>query len=98
MEKLDAWIRRKIRCYRLKQRKRTWPIASFLMKLGVPAQSAWALAKSGKGWWRLSKAIPAHQAMNKLWFKEQGLISLAQKRVVKPFTETAVCDIARTVV
>jgi len=79
---LDAWIRRKLRCYRLKQRKRTWPIAKFLIKLGVPDYSAWNLAKSGKGWWRLSRSIPVNHAMNNAWFDEQGLINLTKQRAL----------------
>lgn len=84
MNNLESWIRRKLRCYRLKQRKQTWPIATFLISLGVPARSAWPLAKSGKGWWRLSKSIPVHHAMNKAWFKEIGLKDiLPDKALVK---------------
>ncbi len=79
---LDAWIRCKLRCYRLKQRKRAWPIAKFLMKLGVPACSAWNLAKSEKGWWHLSKSIPVNHAMNNAWFEEQGLINLTKQRAL----------------
>jgi len=82
LDRLDTWIRRKLRCYRLKQRKRSWPIAKFLMSLGVPAHSAWPLAKSGKGWWRLSKSIPVHHAMNKAWFEQQGLMNLAKQRAL----------------
>ena len=80
LRRLDSWIRRKLRCYRLKQRKRSWPIAKFLMNLGVPACSAWSLAKSGKGWWRLSASPAIHQAMNKGWFNEQELINLESQR------------------
>ena len=79
LRELDTWVRRKLRCYRLKQRKRSWPIAKFLMGLGVPAQSAWSLAKSGKGWWHLSKSIPIHHAMDNAWFEQQGLISLTKQ-------------------
>ncbi len=79
---LDGWIRRKLRCYRLKQRKRVCPIAKFLMSLGVPACSAWNLAKSGKGWWRLSKSIPVHHAMSNDWFETQGLINLTRQQNV----------------
>jgi RNA-directed DNA polymerase len=75
---LDGWIRRKLRCYRLKQRKHAYPIAKFLMSLGVPACSAWNAAKSGKGWWRLSKSIPLHHAMTNDWFEIQGLINLTR--------------------
>jgi len=53
------------------------------MKLGVHERSAWSLAKSGKGWWRLSGGHALHQAMNNTWFKEQGLISLIEKALVK---------------
>jgi RNA-directed DNA polymerase len=73
---LDGWIRRKLRCYRLKQRKRSWPIAKFLITLGVPAHRAWPLAKSEKGWWCLSKTPQVHEAMSNAWFDEQGLINL----------------------
>lgn len=79
---LDTWIRRKLRCYRLKQRKRTWPIAKFLIKLGVPDNNAWNLAKSEKGWWRLSRSIPVNHAMNNAWFEEQGLINLTKQRAL----------------
>lgn len=82
LDRLDTWIRRKLRCYRLKQRKRSWPIAKFLISLGVPAHSAWPLAKSGKGWWCLSKSIPVHHAMNKAWFEQQGLMNLAKQRAL----------------
>lgn len=79
LRNLDSWVRRKLRCYRLKQRKRRWPIAEFLMNLGVPAHSAWPLAKSGKGWWRLSGSIPVHHAMDNVWFEQKGLITLAKQ-------------------
>jgi RNA-directed DNA polymerase len=79
---LDSWIRRKLRCYRLKQRKKTWPIAKLLINLGVPAHKAWLLARSSKGWWRLSKSIPVHHAMNNTWFEKQGLINLMQEMVL----------------
>lgn len=76
---LDKWMRRKLRCYRLKQRKRSYPIAKFLMGLGVNARKAWNTAKSGKGWWRLSATPALHQAMSKVWFGERGLINLEQR-------------------
>ena len=71
-KELDGWIRRKIRCYRLKQRKKTWSIAKFLISLGVPAHSAWPLAKSRKRWWRLSRFIPVHHAINDHRLKKGG--------------------------
>ena len=76
LRNLDSWIKRKLRCYRLKQRKKNWPIAKFLIMLGVPADSAWNLARSGKGWWRLSRSVPVQHAMTNKWFEKQGLINL----------------------
>lgn len=73
---LDSWIRRRLRCYRLKQRKRKWPIATWLIKLGVTRQNAWILAKSGKSWWRKSHNPIINTAMPNSWFKESGLFSL----------------------
>ena len=69
LQRLDEWIRRKLRCVRLKQRKRVKPIADFLRSLGVPEWNAWILALSGKGWWRKSGAPQANQAMSIAWFK-----------------------------
>ncbi len=76
---LDSWIRRKLRCYRLKQRKSSWPIAKFLIKLGVSKHEAWFLAKSKKGWWCLSRTPQVNRAMSNTWFNEQGLIKLAKQ-------------------
>jgi RNA-directed DNA polymerase len=76
---MDNWVCRKLRCYRLKQRKRSKSIADFMMQLGVPPERAWLLAKSGKGWWRLSKNPVIHEAMSEDWFKKIGLVSLAER-------------------
>jgi len=76
LQRLDEWIRRKLRCVRLKQRKRAKPIADFLMRLGVPAWRAWILACSGKGWWRMAGSPPAAEAMDIDWFQELGLVRL----------------------
>ena len=79
LRRLDEWIRRKLRCVRLKQRKRAKPIADFLQSLGVPEWNAWILALSGKGWWRKSGTPQAHQAMSIAWFRAQGLVSLSER-------------------
>ena len=76
---LDGWIRRKLRCYRLKQRKKRWPIAKFLIESGVSQRNAWNIAKSGKGWWRLSSTPALHKALNKAWFKKFGLVGLQSR-------------------
>jgi RNA-directed DNA polymerase len=79
LQRLDEWIRRKLRCVRLKQRKRAKPIADFLQSLGVPEWRAWLLALSGKGWWRIAGSPQAAEAMTIQWFREQGLASLTER-------------------
>ena len=79
LSRLDGWIRRKLRCVRLKQRKRSKAIADFLQWLGVPEWRAWLLAGSGKGWGRLTGSPPAAEAMSLAWFREQGLVALTER-------------------
>jgi RNA-directed DNA polymerase len=76
---LDGWLRRKLRCARLKQCKRAVTLAAFLQDNGVPAPRAWCLAGSGRGWWRLAGSPPAHEAMRTAWFGRQGLVSLTDR-------------------
>lgn len=76
---LEGWIRRKLRCVRLKQRKRAKSIADFLHSLGVPRSRAWTTAACGKGWWRMAASPAAHEAMTPTWFKTQGLVSLTDR-------------------
>lgn len=76
---LDGWIRRKLRCYRLNQRKKSKSITSFLISLGIKAEYAKDIGGSSKGWWRLSKTPQVHRAMNKKWFNKQGLIDMTNQ-------------------
>lgn len=76
LREIDTWLRRKLRCVRLKQCKRAKAIADFLVKCGVPARRAWPLAVSGKGWWRRSGSPPANEAMTLQWFAKLRLVSL----------------------
>lgn len=94
---LDAWIRRRIRCHRLKQRKRKYSIMTFLRKQGTSLRDSWRLAISDKGWWPKALNPVAHKALSKDALKRLGLISLSEL-LDKHRNETAVCDIACTVV
>jgi RNA-directed DNA polymerase len=74
MQDIGQWLRRRLRCLRLKQCKRVSAIARFLMSLGEREDSAWMLAGSGKGWWRLADTPQANRAMGLRWFKDTGLL------------------------
>ena len=77
LKNLDSWIRRKLRCYRLKQCKRVITIQQFLKSRGVDTWLSWILALSGKGHWRKSGCPQMHQALNNKWFDEAGLYNLS---------------------
>ena len=75
--RLMGWIRRRLRCFRLKQCKRAIGIVRFLKSLGVVEWRAWLLALSGKGWYRKSCSPQAHEGMNDQWFAKIGLLDMA---------------------
>lgn len=76
---LDGWIRRKLRCYRLKQLKRVYTIMCELRLLGVPEWQAWICALSGKSWWRKAGMPQTSMAMPNSWLKAKGLISAREQ-------------------
>lgn len=78
LKKLDGWIRRKLRCYRLKQLKRPKTIATMLIQRGIAESRAWMVATSGKGWWRLALTNQAHKAMGVGWWRMNGFIGLCE--------------------
>jgi group II intron reverse transcriptase/maturase len=77
LEKLDGWLRRRLKCYRLKQCKRAIGMVRFLTALGVEETLCWRTALSGKGWWRLSNSPASNIGMNNVWLAKQGYYSLS---------------------
>ena len=75
---IEGWLRRRLKCFRLKQCKRAIGIVRFLRKLGVEKTLCWRTALSGKGWWRLSNSPALSIGMNNKWFLEQGFYSLTE--------------------
>jgi len=74
---LDKWIRRRLRCYILKQ----WGRKGYRMlrRLGVSRFLAWNTAKSAHGSWRLSGSPALTQALPNRYFKNLGLPELAAR-------------------
>jgi RNA-directed DNA polymerase len=79
LHELEGWIRRKLRCVRLKQLKRTKTIAVFLLARGVFHRHAWMTASSGKGWWHLAACPAVNTAMNQAWIESLGLANFGQR-------------------
>lgn len=78
LQAIEGWLRRRLKCFRLKQCKRVIGIVRFLRKLGVEETLCWRTALSGKGWWRLSNSPALSIGMNNSWIKEQGFYSLTE--------------------
>lgn len=72
----DGWIRRKLRCYRLKQCGRRYALYKFLRGLGIAKNTSWNAIMQAGGWWKLSNKLAARQAMDVQWFNRQGLHQL----------------------
>jgi RNA-directed DNA polymerase len=79
LREMDEWIRRKLRCARLRQRKRGRSMTAFLVSLGVPTKRARSLGGSGRGWWRIAGSPQANEAMCRQWFQKLGLVSLTER-------------------
>ena len=50
MRAINIWLKRRIRCFRLKQCQRAIGIVRYLRQLGVKEQLCWRTALSGKSW------------------------------------------------
>lgn len=76
-QQLDGWIRRRLRCYRLKQCGRKYTVYKLLRSLGAGERPAWNAVMYGGRWWALSRKPVCATAMGINWFAQQGLQSLA---------------------
>ena len=74
---IDGWIRRKLRCYRLKQLGRKYTIFKFLRKLGVPENKGWSVVLYSGSWWNMSNKQAVNKAMGLEWFARNGLQPLS---------------------
>lgn len=77
-EKLDQWLRRKLRCIRWRQWKRSKTRAKQLMKCGLSEERAWKSATNGRGPWWNAGASHMNQALPRKYFDALGLLSLLE--------------------
>ena len=98
VQNLDAWIRRKLRCYRIKQCKLVQTLQQFLQRQGVEKWQSWILALSGKGYWRKSSCPQSNQAMGREWFQQLGLYNLTFNYETFNYLQKPPCTKVRTVV
>jgi group II intron reverse transcriptase/maturase len=76
IKELDRWIRRKLRCYRLKQCGRKHTIVKLLQSMGIAKTTSWNIAMYSQGWWAMSNKMAVNKAMGLKWFSQMGLRSL----------------------
>jgi group II intron reverse transcriptase/maturase len=98
VQKFDAWIRRKLRCYRIKQCKWVHTLQQFLHRKGVEKWQSWIRALSGKGFWRKSGCPQSNQAMGIEWFQQLGLYNLTFNYETFNHLQKPPCTRVRTVV
>jgi RNA-directed DNA polymerase len=77
-DKLDQWIRRRIRMCYWKQWRNPKTRRRELIRLGVPRRQAIRHARSRKGYWHMAKTIASGVGMTNQWLEDQGLVSLKQ--------------------
>ena len=80
---LDSWIRRKLRCYRLKQCGRRFTLYKLLRSHGKSERESWNVVMYAQGWWNMSDKRHVRTAMDIKWFLAQGLHSLEYRVTAK---------------
>ena len=76
-QKLDKWIRRRIRMCYWKQWKKTKTKYENLKKLGIKDDMAWSCTNTRKGYWRLADNRIINKALNNKTLEIQGYISIS---------------------
>jgi RNA-directed DNA polymerase len=73
---LDGWIRRRLRCVVWRQWQNGWRRYQELVRLGVKAERAKAIAGSSRGPWPMSRTVAMGQAFSKPYLQRLGLLTL----------------------
>jgi len=75
-ERLEKWIRRRLRMCLLKQWKNPATKRRHLVALGIPEQWATNISCSRKGYWCLANTPQVNKALDPAYWQAQGLLSL----------------------
>jgi RNA-directed DNA polymerase len=76
LDKLDGWVRHKLRCAVWRQWKQPSTRARNLMRLGLDEGRAYTSASNGRGPWWNSGAPHMNQALPKKLWDQLGLVSI----------------------
>jgi RNA-directed DNA polymerase len=80
MERLDQWLRRRLRCLLWRQWKKPRTRARKLRALGLDAARAGVSAYNGHGPWWNAGAYHLNQALPAAYFTRMGLVSLLREQ------------------
>jgi RNA-directed DNA polymerase len=98
-EKLDKWLRRRLRQVRWKEWNRVRAKRRKLIALGIPEGDAHRWACSRKGYWRISSSQVLHVALPNAYWTNLGLEGFLEPyRRLRDAKRTAGCGPARPVV
>lgn len=78
-QKLDKWIRRRLRMCLWKQWKKPRTKVKRLISLGIPKDKAYEWGNTRKGYWRIACSPILHRAMNTQYWKTHKLVSLTER-------------------
>ena len=78
-QKLDEWIRRRLRMCALKQWKLCKTKLRNLVAIGLPEKWAGRIAFSRKKYWRLANTPQINKALGIAYWQKQGLVSLVER-------------------
>ena len=95
-ERLDEWIRRRMRVILWRQWKRVYTRAKRLMARGLPKEQALKSAMNGRGPWWKAGTTHMNLAYPKSYFGRLGLVSLLDRHM--GLVHSAVYGTVRTVV
>lgn len=79
VQKLDEWIRRRLRMCYWKQWKKIKTKHYNLVKLGLPNDKAWEYANTRKGYWRISNSPILTRALTNERLKKQGFPTITER-------------------
>ena len=97
--KLDEWIRRRLRMCYWEQWKKIKTRHDNLVKLGIDERKAWQYANTRKGSWRTAKSPILCRILTNDYFRNAGLTGVSRcLQSDLNSLRTAVCRTARTVV
>ncbi|KGM97479.1 hypothetical protein Z968_03565 [Clostridium novyi A str. 4552] len=79
IQKIDSWIRRRLRSCIWKQWKKVKTRGRNLIKLGLPTYKAWEYANTRKGYWRISKSPILDTILNNKYIENFGYKSISKR-------------------